>query len=122
MIPFSLKFSRIKYFVVLPTSVQKQNFTDKIFMVDSCTNHALPTSYRPMQHNAGKGNDAEFVTTVRGYHVNKTCGMPSLNRPYLANGQHVRLQAIDPYILYAVQGSLDKRIQISLDGITLDSQ
>ena len=32
-IPYSLKFSRIKYFVVLPNSAQKQIFTDKIFMV-----------------------------------------------------------------------------------------
>ena len=32
-VPYSLKFSRIKYFAVLPNSAQKQIFTDKIFMV-----------------------------------------------------------------------------------------
>ena len=30
---YSLKFSRIKYFVVFPDSAQKQIFADKIFVV-----------------------------------------------------------------------------------------
>ena len=33
-IPYSLKFSRDKYFVVQPKSAQKQLFTDKIFMIE----------------------------------------------------------------------------------------
>ena len=33
MIPYSLKFSRIKYFAVLPNSAQNQIFADKIFVV-----------------------------------------------------------------------------------------
>ena len=32
-IPYSLNFSRIKYFAVLPNSAQKQIFEDKIFVV-----------------------------------------------------------------------------------------
>ena len=32
-IPYSLKFSRIKYFAVLPNSAQKQFFVDKKFVV-----------------------------------------------------------------------------------------
>ena len=32
-IPYSQKFSRVKYFAVLPNSTQKQIFADKIFMV-----------------------------------------------------------------------------------------
>ena len=32
-LPYSLKFSRIKYFVVLPNSAQKQISADKIFVV-----------------------------------------------------------------------------------------
>ena len=33
-IPYSLKFSRIKYFVVWLNSAQKQIFTDKIVVVE----------------------------------------------------------------------------------------
>ena len=33
-IPYSLKFSRIKYFAVWLNSAQKQIFTDKIFVVE----------------------------------------------------------------------------------------
>ena len=33
-IPYSLKFSRIKYFAVWLNSVQKQIFVDKIFVVE----------------------------------------------------------------------------------------
>ena len=33
-IPYSLKFSRIKYFVVWLNSAQKQIFADKIFVVE----------------------------------------------------------------------------------------
>ena len=33
-IPYNLKFSRIKYFVVWLNSVQKQIFADKIFVVE----------------------------------------------------------------------------------------
>ena len=32
-LPYSLKFSRDKYFTVLPNSAEKQIFTDKIFVV-----------------------------------------------------------------------------------------
>ena len=32
-LPYSLKFSRIKHFEVLPNSAQKQIFMDKIFVV-----------------------------------------------------------------------------------------
>ena len=33
-LPYSLKFSRIKYFVVWLNSAQKQIFADKIFVVE----------------------------------------------------------------------------------------
>ena len=33
ILPYSLKFWRIKYFAVLPNSAQKQIFVDKIFVV-----------------------------------------------------------------------------------------
>ena len=33
-LPYSLKFSRIKYFVVWLSSAQKQIFADKIFVVE----------------------------------------------------------------------------------------
>jgi hypothetical protein len=41
-VPYSLKFSKIKYFAVWPNSAQKQIFADKIFVVESCINHAHP--------------------------------------------------------------------------------
>ena len=41
-LPYSLKFSRIKYLADLPNPAQKQIFTDKIFVVESCINHAQP--------------------------------------------------------------------------------
>ena len=40
-IPYSLKFSRIKYFTVLPNSAQKQIFTDKIFTVKFPAMHCV---------------------------------------------------------------------------------
>ena len=41
IIPYSLKVSRIKYFVVWLNSAHKQNFADKIFVVEreSCKVH-----------------------------------------------------------------------------------
>ena len=38
-IPYSLKFSRGKYFAVLPNSAQKQIFMDKIFVVKLPATH-----------------------------------------------------------------------------------
>ena len=39
LLPFCLKFSRAKYFAVLPNCAQKQNFTDKIFVVKLPATH-----------------------------------------------------------------------------------
>ena len=48
-IPCSLKYLRVKYFVVLPNSAQKQIFVDKIFVVQlpatPCIRYELEISW-----------------------------------------------------------------------------
>ena len=40
-LPYSLKFSRVRYFAVLPNSDQKQIFTGKIFVVKVPAMHCI---------------------------------------------------------------------------------
>ena len=48
-VPYSLKFSRIKYFVVWLNSAQKQIFADKIFVVERESRKVHTYVYRIQQ-------------------------------------------------------------------------